>query len=98
MSFSFSNRQVAFVGSVCFLALTYRNLDLKYTLNEKIEQLETSLERERRENKILERELAALREKKQTRASVLPGFLRKDWWGNKEKKPSEVAKPFKGIV
>ena len=46
----------------------------------------------------LERELAALREKKQTRASVLPGFLRKDWWGNKEKKPSEVAKPFKGIV
>ena len=26
-------RTMMFVGSVCFIALTFRNLDLKYTMN-----------------------------------------------------------------
>jgi len=30
---SFTTTQVLGVGSVCFIALTYRNLDLKYTMN-----------------------------------------------------------------
>ena len=75
---SFTTTQVLGVGSVCFIALTYRNLDLKYTMNvsertlslslpsltdphhhhdhrhaqERIEELEQSLERQKRENKL----------------------------------------------
>jgi len=60
---SFTTTQVLGVGSVCFIALTYRNLDLKYTMNERIEELEQSLERQKRENKLLRRELDAVRSK-----------------------------------
>ena len=86
MIMSFTTTQVLGVGSVCFIALTYRNLDLKYTMNvserthflslslslslslpsltdphhhhdhrhaqERIEELEQSLERQKRENKL----------------------------------------------
>ena len=49
---SLTNPQVVGIGSVCFLALTYRNLDLKYTSQERIDDLEVQLERQKRENKL----------------------------------------------
>ena len=38
---SLSNAQIIGVGSVAFMALTYRNLDLKYTMN--VSRFSTSL-------------------------------------------------------
>ena len=49
---SLSNAQIIGVGSVAFMALTYRNLDLKYTSQERIDDLEVQLERQKRENKL----------------------------------------------
>ncbi|QDZ19491.1 hypothetical protein HOP50_03g20070 [Chloropicon primus] len=98
----FSNAQVVGIGTVCFLALTYRNLDLKYQMNERIEELEKSLERSRRENKLLARELEKAKGK--TLLSSVPGLLSApfSWFsrGRKENKPAEgkASKPYAGTV
>lgn len=89
---SLSNAQIIGVGSVAFMALTYRNLDLKYTMNEKIDELEQSLEKQKRENKILARELDALRNKK-TIASYLPDLSKLVSWRRERKEDKPKGKP-----